>query len=273
MSITIEKVSEIHTQIPSSIYPALPLAANDIRLITIQAKGNDDNPDSLSCSLHVSSLNDSTPYHALSYTWGPATVQEADDRPATSITCNGHAILITHNLADTRQPRAREQKTDDAERSRQVQLMASIYSSAFCVLIWLGEEDDHTAKALRLIHHLTTIDARHLARLTPQSIAQSPLSRERGGGGDDDDILRDPTSWDAVRTPFRRNYFCRSWIIQEVVLARSATVLCGGQTTSWTHLESVSHFFSTTSWSSHFSSTSLLRDTTRAPATTTSPRS
>ncbi|KAL2883447.1 hypothetical protein SGCOL_001129 [Colletotrichum sp. CLE4] len=281
MSITIEKVSEIHTQIPSSIYPALPLAANDIRLITIQAKGNDDNPDSLSCSLHVSSLDDSTPYHALSYTWGPATVQEADDRPATSITCNGNAILITHNLW-TALLRIRDNpelaskrfwidaisinQTDDAERSRQVQLMASIYSSASCVLIWLGEEDDHTAKALRLIHHLTTIDARHLARLTPQSISQSPLSRDRGGGDDDDDdnddILHDPTSWDAVRTLFRRNYFCRSWIIQEVVLARSATVLCGRQTTSWTHLESVSHFLSTTSWSSHFSSTSLLRDTT-----------
>ncbi|GKT87724.1 hypothetical protein Ct61P_05574 [Colletotrichum tofieldiae] len=159
-------VRNIHAQAPSSIYPALSLNAGDVRLISIEPQ-DDGEASKVNCTLEVTNLNhDLVPYLAVSYTWGPASVNDPTT-PATPITCNGQDILVPNNLkAALLRIRGRPEmlgkkfwidaisinQTNDEERSSQVRLMATIYSSADSVLIWLGEEDNDTSQALDLIN-------------------------------------------------------------------------------------------------------------------------
>ncbi|KAK1596663.1 heterokaryon incompatibility protein-domain-containing protein [Colletotrichum navitas] len=263
-------VKNVHTQVSSSVYPALPLNAGDVRIISIKPSDECENKK-VCCTLEVASLKEGVvSYLAVSYTWGPASVNERTT-PPTPITCNGQDILVPHNLEKALlRIRSRPEfagkkfwidaisinQTDDEERSSQVKLMAAIYSSADSVLIWLGEEDDDTSQAFDLINLFPTIDQARLEELTPHRVMQSKIARV-WGGLTLHDLLYDPASWNAVRRLFRRTYFHRVWIIQEVVLAKNAIVLCGSHATSWGHLEALSHFLSTSSWSSHFSALSL----------------
>jgi len=97
---------------------------------------------------------------------------------------------------------------DLAERNSQVLLTSQIYSGCTRCLIWLGEEDDETEAAFRLIQ-IWSEDAHYNEWRNLQ-----------------DDIL-------ALAHLSRRPWWSRVWTIQEKVLSPEKVVYCGGHSLGW----------------------------------------
>ncbi|KAH9232168.1 hypothetical protein K456DRAFT_1914802 [Colletotrichum gloeosporioides 23] len=272
---------------PPAVYPALPLTISDIRLVTIDPRDENDE-DRVVCRMSVVNLGRCAPeFHTLSYTWGPASPEDAakgvTDNPSNPVwivwetgkpserISHGEVGFVASNLKaallrlrDNSDLSGKRFWIDAIcidqrnlqERSSQVRLMARVFRSATSVLIWLGEEDEHTAKSFHLMESVAEAKPEMLHLLTPHLVMQHQTCVDENTNSTQIPPLHNHTYWEAARKLFRRNYFSRVWIIQEVVLAKKATVLCGSHMTSWEHLESFSHFVTTTSWSRHFANLS-----------------
>lgn len=126
----------------NSIFEPLDPAKNEIRLLRL-LPGEAGEP--VRCTLHVTSLDESPKYEAISYVWG----DPADTR---CISVNGHCRDVTVSLeAALRGLRRRSSprqlwadavcinQHDIEEKNKQVPEMARIYIQASRVLVWLGE--------------------------------------------------------------------------------------------------------------------------------------
>lgn len=140
-------------------YTYLPLAHGNIRLLKLLPDPNELAP--VQCRLFDYPLQgackSSHLYEALSYVWG-------DQSEAIPIFIGKHRFNVTENLhaallylRDCCIERVIwvdavciNQKNDE-EKGEQIQLMASIYSSAQSVVVWLGEEADDSDQALQAI--------------------------------------------------------------------------------------------------------------------------
>jgi Heterokaryon incompatibility protein (HET) len=109
--------------------------------------------------LHTFKLGGAPPFAALSYTWGDPALTSTiylDGQPFL-VRPNLHAALVilrmrllldyhTHNKDDRLQflwiDAICIDQENIQERSHQVNMMSSIYSSAFLVVVWLGELDE-----------------------------------------------------------------------------------------------------------------------------------
>ncbi|KAI1871279.1 uncharacterized protein JN550_004724 [Neoarthrinium moseri] len=102
---------------------------------------------------------------------------------------------------------------DMKERSHQVEMMRAIYSGARHVSVYLGEDTGSSAHA---IHTLNKSDTQDIVQL---------LSSDRQDK--ESTILKE-----AISALFRRRYFSRIWVIQEVLAARGVRFYCGENTVS-----------------------------------------
>lgn len=124
-------------------------------------------PDlSLHLELRVVSLDDSPEYTALSYVWG----EPPDSQDSQEITVNQHDFPVWENLYsalrhmqyETIQPAiwidaiCIDQKNTN-EKNDQVPRMGHIYSSAKCVLIWLGTGDQKSDQAITILQKASQI--------------------------------------------------------------------------------------------------------------------
>jgi hypothetical protein len=217
------------------IYSDLNDARREIRLLVIQPSSASDTI--IECSLEVISLDDHPEYIALSYVWGHSAIVE-------EISINGVSLAVTTNLATVlRQLRANRSgeksspikglpsllwadaicinQQNDSERSSQVQLMRDIYQTAVKVISWLGPEADRSTEAFltlravaQEIAHLPQVGNRfEWLRRYPDLIA------DKGKG--------QPNQWDDIHQLLMRDYWKRTWVFQEVVLAKEVLVMCG----------------------------------------------
>ncbi|KAF6803617.1 HET domain-containing protein [Colletotrichum musicola] len=168
-------------------------------------------------------------YKALSYTWGGTAEPHA-------ITVNGFAFFVTPNLREALQhlrhdsqgltiwiDSIRIDQVNPSERSEQVSMMNKIYSSAGCVRIWIGNAS------------LTSERAMNLVQCCVEAI------------DDDDEVVRkvidDQAGAETLTELLRRPYWTRTWIFQEIVLFKKATVHCGSKNAPWSgfqHLDRIS---------------------------------
>lgn len=210
-----------------------PLSYGQIRLLKLHpGSGTTD----LKCNLvvrntrsplHVDSTESGSapdrldPYDALSYHWGPkrkgffVEVLSGSDAYRISITPNldgalrylrsdtAHRFLWVDALCI-------DQSNED-EKSSQIPKMSQIYNGADHVRVWLGLEEGHSAKAMEFVKKCLDLD--DFDRLVRDSFA----SKE----------------WAALSTLMRRPWFNRRWIIQEIALAKSATLHCGKDSVPW----------------------------------------
>lgn len=126
------------------------------------------------------------------------------------------------------------------EVNSQVKIMDQIYSQATAVLVWLGP--DATGDMAQVREMLAKLEAMYLhidEISTREGIKLGDLVRR-----DMSNLLRfselaavDDEKWRVLLAFFRRLWFRRLWIIQEVALAREIMVWCGGETLSWTAIE------------------------------------
>jgi len=105
--------------------------------------------------------------------------------------------------------------------------MPKIYSAAELVVVWLGEDADDSQQAINLIRLATQIfpllpDGTGTADAT---LAAYELPT-RGSG-----------PWISVSKLLQRPWFQRLWTLQEIVLAKRASIWCGRHGIDWQELE------------------------------------
>lgn len=123
-------------------------------------------------------------------------------------------------------------QVDLSERTSQVELMARIFAGARRVLAWLGWEEGEEGRR----HRLTAIRFIHVFMEDPEAglrDARILLHHHEHVAGDaehlahlsEDDRRRfkeQARKWEAVKAFFEIEYFHRTWIVQELGLAREA---------------------------------------------------
>ncbi len=233
----------------ADLYRDINEEAQEIRLLSIEPSQDFDSP--LNCSMRTTFLRDAPPYYALSYLCGDPDVTDR-------IMVNGVELHVTVNLiAMLRQLRAflsHPSKSSDLiaiingdahapedptnmepaptlhfwadaicmnqnnrrERAWQVKLMGEIYQNASAVIAWLGPEAEDSARAIAAV--------RAIAKEMPKISSQHDI---------DEWIKRHPTTidfpnvWQAIDSLLRREYWKRTWIMQELVLNDHVLLLCG----------------------------------------------
>ncbi|GAB1316125.1 hypothetical protein MFIFM68171_06335 [Madurella fahalii] len=225
-------------------YQALP-AVPSIRLIKLNTGSQDD--DTLSCNFAVAEIAALPQYTALSYVWGDAS----DTCP---IRIDGKSLPITRSLAGALQHLAKTpgllvwadavciNQKDDIEKSHQVNMMATIYSKATKVTVWLGPDHHNDAPRLFLAMR-RTVDAFRImaARAEPDS---RPDAVDREAALWLEDLGSDGSPFESITNPkgddkagvvrfFRLPWFSRTWILQEVGLASDAVMIWGEHSIPW----------------------------------------
>lgn len=218
-----------------------PLIGDNIRLLILRP-GSFNDP--IHCQLEQVSLNDGHAYEALSYTWGNAS----DTSP---MSLDGVLYHITKNLeCALRYLRHKESprilwvdavcinQNDEDEKSGQVPKMGEIYSGATKVYAWLGEADRQIDCVFAVLQEFR--DRKREGKVPTHFDAAEQLSFHRELFRDiyqaeagtlpeqsdlDDDMLHEEFNW--LRPFYVRPYWCRVWIVQELVLAKVVVVCCG----------------------------------------------
>ncbi|KAL1602456.1 hypothetical protein SLS60_005872 [Paraconiothyrium brasiliense] len=237
-----------------------PLSAHGnphIRLLKLLPA--DSEADPVRCSVFSIELATAPPFEGLSYCWGDRTNQHF-------IECNERPFPVTNNLESAlrrlRYPdRVRVlwidaiciNQDDPGERSVQVVFMRDIYRRAERVLVWLGPSADDSGLAYRTLRRLSkywpemverwSVDPMSVVKLGPY---RKTLQRLCGpeGVAQNDDIETDerfqllPQEFAALRAVLERPWWTRVWVIQEVCVATTVTMICGHDTLSWDDLSS-----------------------------------
>ncbi|KAK0950687.1 hypothetical protein LTR91_025481 [Friedmanniomyces endolithicus] len=183
--------------------------------------------------------NDPLPYNALSYTWGDpipvSSCQPARYTDVCDVTVNGHYKTVTpnlyHALLRMRSDVVRDSPAHPAwlwidaicinqddlqEKTVQVCQMRNIYRQARHVGAWLGEADEHTELAYTVVRTIAAIPERsytdHAALTLPRLIEKLGIS----------DI-----AVTALVALLSRAWFARVWVVQEAMLAKDLSLVCG----------------------------------------------
>lgn len=204
------------------------LQQNEIRIAEIDPVTADSRSEQVSGRL-IHFPRDKTPaYQALSYAWGRPSERE-----------EGHILLdgIEHPVTKTLEAALRRLRHEDgqkklriwvdalcinqknlSEKAREVQRMRPIYQRAEQVSVWLGEHSENSPLAWKLLKQL------HGAPdLT--TVIQNPDRLEE---------------FDALKDLFRREYWWRIWVVQEVNSNENIVVYCGEDHMPWSDLLQVS---------------------------------
>ncbi|KAK2028746.1 heterokaryon incompatibility protein, partial [Colletotrichum zoysiae] len=195
------------------------VSATDIRLLAL-SPGDFDDP--IKCRLFLSSTASMVEYDAISYTWAS---EDGKMELTERITLNRRGFLVTPNCAMAlRRARSRGaekviwidavclNQNDVGERGHQVRLMPQIFSRARQVLVYVGEPVPEEERVLQMLQ----ADSVPAMLLHPLRLA--------------------------LQTLLKRRYFSRAWVLQEVALARKATLICGKFSMPWSALPSVLQF-------------------------------
>ncbi|TVY69029.1 Heterokaryon incompatibility protein 6 OR allele [Lachnellula suecica] len=195
-------------------------AADSIRLLLLQPRAASQ-ADEIYCLLQHTTLSEceddlTFQYVALSYVWG----DEADQR---RIFVNGAEFHVTANLFYALLSIRHEMKElplwVDAicidqknlkERGQQVSFMGSIYAWARNTIIYLGESDEGSDRAIQALRYASSRDFSNAEDIR-KCIVSSILSRP---------------------------WFTRVWVLQELALSQNPIIQCGLSRAKWDRLAS-----------------------------------
>jgi Heterokaryon incompatibility protein (HET) len=213
-----------------SAYKYRPLVANkEIRLLVIHDGEVDQR---LTGSLIHVQLDKVPKYQAISYAWG------SDVQDSYFQTAEGY-LPITQSLHSAiRRIRKKDSyitvwadaicinQSDDHEKGHQVRLMRQIYASSETVLIYLGgDADDHSWD--KAVHTLCCVYMETTTKgLESHSHGTSELWINHAPSAKDE-------VWNDLIKLFQLPWFQRVWIVQEVVVAKTALVILGQWEIPW----------------------------------------
>ena len=102
---------------------------------------------------------------------------------------------------------------DTQEKNVQVPRMNQVYGNASNVCIWLGEADSSSKVALEFVRSKILSDLWNFDKFCESA----EMAHQ----------------WASLTSLMRRPWFSRRWVVQEIALARSATLHCGGDSIDW----------------------------------------
>ena len=248
-------------------YPEL-ITARSIRLLKVKPELQDEAQTSIYLDVETADLDESPEFKALSYTWGNPFPKSANFSPSEEVEspasehvyCNGNEVPVTSNLYRALL-RLRlifpgrafwvdgiciNQK-DMTERNSQVSLIGEIYDSARDVVVWLGEEDEDSRNACKLIDRLGPFAERMFREGRHEELNSSPFN--------------DPSFYDKYEMQIigldwwksfvrfnKRTWFQRAWVVQEIALANGLEMLCGDSEVHWENLYYVTVLMTSYGW-------------------------
>ena len=139
----------------AAIFNYSRLPKNHIRLVRIKPTGGPP-----ICELYDAPFNADLRFCAGSYAWG-------SDKLTHRIMCNDMIMAVTESVADMFSSSAIRDlcvdmplwvdavcinQRDDSEKAAQVGIMASLYSQAEEIIVWLGTASDDSDSAMRQIN-------------------------------------------------------------------------------------------------------------------------
>ncbi|KAJ9157254.1 HET-domain-containing protein [Pleurostoma richardsiae] len=218
-------------------YKPLPVDGTQIRLVAIlPGRGSEVVECIVDNYPFIEDEIDDLEYEALSYVWGDPTT-------TTAISLNGQPFQATTNLeAALRALRFQDDErliwtdaicinqTSVEERNQEVRRMGDIYRHAERVIIWLGRELEPGDIPVQGPHiaSLTVSLLNLLANTDPEDPDAGAIVLVQTGN-----VMH---SLQLLLRFFSRPWFLRVWILQEIALAKTATVIYGGRWIRWERL-------------------------------------
>jgi Heterokaryon incompatibility protein (HET) len=219
----------------SFLYKALDINSHEIRILEFSLDIEESRgavsklkPRFRGTLKHVS-LIDTDPYTALSYCWGdPASDEflrldsEGAQVQSIAITENLHRALLAvwERRGEKQELRIWVDalcinQSDLYERSQQIQMMRQIYSRAEEVLAWIGP----------IAGTVPSPAIERSLRKMQMVIPRPTLSSDQARSSRSDSMLTSGEEWDVMISFFNKEYWRRVWIIQEITVASTVTML------------------------------------------------
>ena len=101
------------------------------------------------------------------------------------------------------------------ERFNTIKLFRHIFMKSSRVCVWLGDEDSTSRRGMHFVRRCSSVN-------------------------DLDGVIRGDRyedSWNAVLSLMHRPWFSRTWVIQEIAVARKVTIFCGSNSVTWNEFE------------------------------------
>lgn len=213
----------------------IPIGTEEIRLVEL-IPGSAKPADQIECRIFHTDLKHTPEYAALSYTWGDPSV-------TIPILVNGYEYCVTQNLAlallQYRQTGKHRlwidaiciNQKDGEEHSRQIQLMRFIYENARLVVIWLGPSFDDSDEALEAMVIITNnVQKRKVVLGSVLAVVNSISYSDLFGAGDSQ---VHPQALISITRLFDRDWWFRTWILQEATASTSVLLTCGKMAILW----------------------------------------
>ncbi|KAK8096028.1 heterokaryon incompatibility protein-domain-containing protein [Apiospora kogelbergensis] len=209
------------------------LEARQIRLLRVHPARKHQ----VQCELIHVSLDDLRPYYvAISYAWGEPGIKENICLFHEGFQCDFPVASSLYGALEALRHQSESvwvwvdglciNQQDREEKSKQVQLMTSIYSSAKTVAIWLGPQADGSHNAVRCLQDMAD------KADSPGEISKLIRSSHESGG------------LAGVVSLFARNYWQRLWVVQEVLNSpKDPIVYCGSTKKPWKVYRTASNVF------------------------------
>ncbi|KAI6862962.1 hypothetical protein KC323_g5231 [Hortaea werneckii] len=212
-----------HDNASSKLYGPLNEHRKEFRQLLVR-RGPGTEP--LDCVLQHAYLFENPPsFETVSYAWG-------DVHACHQLIVNGHGLPVSANCAQVlRRMRHPDRdrllwidavcinQDDLRERSWQVSMMADIYSSAQCNLIWLGECPNIVASAaataIRSIMDQVHEEIKEMCRFH-----EAVIHAQYGVSKHSTHPMRVDFDFSSLLQLFASPWFRRLWVVQEVALAR-----------------------------------------------------
>ena len=210
------------------------LPENSIRLLRIVSDGQ-----KFSATLDEFQLENVPYFAALSWCW-----TSRGDHGMTTFMCNGqqvpiskHLYALLENITPIGVPSSIAiwidaiciNQSHIEEKDFHIPRMHEIYGKAHTVIVWLGESGDGSNLAMnaQTVANLSDQLAHFPDYNSPEDMARYNLP-----------VSTDPI-WKAFGRLCERDWFYRTWVVQEVALARKVDVLCGSQWLNWEPLRTL----------------------------------
>lgn len=188
--------------------------------------------EAIVCRLTTTYAGDKPSYEALSYSWG-------DFQDRRQITLNGYNFPVTSNLyCALRHLRYADKErrlwvdaiclnqNNMREKSVMVQRMHLVYDQANRTLVWLGDEGSDTGIAWNIFSLVGREGALYSSPAIKNDLEKLLLPQQ-------ENIQKTIEGWEALANFFGRDYWTRTWIVQEIVCSTNVQVVCGTRTASF----------------------------------------